>query len=316
MPARAPVHVRLVLPPRSRFVGEALPPGLARALGRADQDAQGGGIETLFDILPRGWPAAAVTRDVDAGDAGDALWVRADPAYVRPDINGARLLAVGEMLGLDAATAETLLTPLRPLFGDAGMPIDAGRPSAWYLRLPSGSPLPAFVSPDEALGADLFDLLPPGPEGRRWRALLSEAQVLLHQHPLNAERQARGLAPVNSVWFWGAGRRPDHVTTPCRVVRTLDATAAAFARHAGAEAAELARWSIPDVDTAWDLRHERRLERLCTGWIEPAVADTLAGGIASLALVWADGARMIVRRSQSMRFWKRPLRALAEHEDA
>ena len=83
---------------------------------------------------------------------------------------------------------------LRPLFGDSGMPIDAPRPARWYLRLMREAKLPSMASPEEALGADLFDHLPEGQEGRRWRALLSEAQVALHQHPLNAQRAGGGQA--------------------------------------------------------------------------------------------------------------------------
>jgi len=305
----------LVLPPRSRFAGDSLPAMVARALGRADASQGSAGVESLFDVLPRGWPAAAVTRQMDAGDASNALWLRADPAYVHPDINGARLLAVGGMLALDAAEAEALLRPLRPLFGDSGMPIDAGRPSAWYLRLPEGAPLPSLASPDEALGADLFDLLPSGPEGRRWRALLSEAQVLLHQSPVNAERQARGLAPVNSVWFWGAGSLPDRVGSEWRSILSPDATVHAFAKAANADARALATWSAPASATAYDLRHERRLDRLCQGWLEPALADMAAGKVATLRLVWGDGLVHELRKSQSLRFWRRPLRALAERDD-
>src|SRR3546814_3716114 len=70
------------------------------------------------------------------------------------------------------------LPALRPLFGDAGFPIDAPHPSRWYLRLPPGAKLPAFAEPDDALGADLFDHLAEGSEGRRWRVLLGEAQVV------------------------------------------------------------------------------------------------------------------------------------------
>lgn len=308
----------LLLPPRARFAGEVLPQAVARMLGRADRSDAAGrtGPERLFELLPVGWPAAAVTRQVDAGDAADATWLRADPAYVRADINGARVLAIGETLGLDAATADALLRPLRPLFGDVGMPIEAGQPSAWYLRLAPGAPLPDFVAPDQALGADLFDAMPQGPEARRWRALLSEAQVLLHHHPVNAERQARGLAPVNSLWFWGAGRLPDRIRTPFAAIHGIDPTVAAFARLAGARSPQLEPWSTPDGPVAYDLRHERRLDRLCAAWIEPALADVARGRIPGLSLAWADGACFDVRRSQRLRFWKRPLRVLAEPDPA
>ncbi|GAB6197467.1 phosphoglycerate mutase [Lysobacter xanthus] len=308
---------RLVLPDPVRFAGEALPPAVASALGRAERGGDARGIEGLFDLLPIGWPAAAVTRQAQSGDAAGATWLRADPAYVRPDINGARLLAVGETLALDAASAESLLEPLRPLFGDVGLPIEAGEPSAWFLRMAADPPpLPAFASPDDALGADLFDQMPQGAEGRRWRALMSEAQVLLHQHPLNAERQARGLAPVNSVWFWGAGRLPDRIAGRVARILSPDPTLHAFAKVAGIEAMPLDAWSPADVDTAYDLRHERRLDRLCAAWLEPVVADVARGAVGAVELHWADGRRFTLRRSQSLRFWKRPLRVLAEHEDA
>lgn len=305
-----------VLPPRSRFAGEALPGDVARTFGRADRGDGDSTIESLFDVLPRGWPAAAVTRQMDVGDAAGATWLRVDPAYVRPDINGARLLAIGETLGLDSETADALLRPLRPLFGDVGMPIEAGRPSAWYLRLGEGAPLPDFVAADDALGGDLFEHMPAGPEGRRWRALLSEAQVLLHQHPLNAERQAKGLIPVNSVWFWGAGRLPDRVTTPFVAIHTPDATLHAFAQMAGARVAPLAPWQATNDDIAYDLRHERSFDRLLSTWLQPALADLASKRLDALDLRWADGARFDVRRSQSLRFWRRPLRVLAEPEPA
>ncbi|WP_187770640.1 phosphoglycerate mutase, partial [Cognatilysobacter lacus] len=256
----------------------------------------------------------AVTRQVEAGDAAGSMWLRADPAYVRPDINGARLLAVGEGVGLDGEEAESLLAPLRPLFGDVGMPIEAGSPSAWYLRLPLGSPLPAFASPDDALGADLFEHMPSGPDGRRWRALLSEAQVTLHQHPVNAQRQARGRVPVNSLWFWGEGKLPDAVTTPFARVHSADSTVLAFAQLARATARPLSPWESGEDDVAFDLRHERRLDRLLAHWIEPALADMASKRLDALSLWWADGERVELRRSQSLRFWRRPLRTLAQHE--
>jgi hypothetical protein len=306
----------LLLPPRARFAGEALPPALGKALGRADGYAGPPGPASLFEVLPRGWPAAAVTRQVERGDASGAQWVRADPAYVRPDINGARLLAIGGVLGLDEASAESLLRALRPVFGDFGMPIEATSPSRWYLRVDPGAPLPRFADPDDALGADLFDHLPPGDVGRRWRALLSDAQVTLHQHPLNAERAASGLAPINSVWFWGAGRLPDHVRTPLGDIASDDEVVAAFAAIAGARHGPVpARWPGPgEGAAAYDLRRSRRLDALCAEWLEPAAADLRRGVLASLDLAFDDGSRFAMRRSQSLRFWRRPLRALIERD--
>lgn len=308
----------LLLPARDRFGAQRLTAGVAKVLGRADRAedksamAGGGQHARVFDILPRGWPVAAVTRQRDAGDAALSAWLRADPAYVQPDINGARLLAYGNALALTPEECGELLRPLRPLFGDTGFIIDAPTPSRWYLRLPRDARVPTFAGPDEALGADLFEHLPEGPEGRRWRALLSEAQVVLHNHPVNAQRAAAGKQPVNSLWFWGASVLPDHVTTACTAVFSDDDAMQAFATMAGAAAMPLPlRWGMAGGDRVFDLRHVRDLALLQSDWIEPLLRDLATGEIATASLVFADGTRFAVRGSQRWRFWRRPLRSIA-----
>ncbi|MCC8363302.1 phosphoglycerate mutase [Lysobacter sp. A6] len=300
-----------LLPARSRFGAQALPPLFAKALGRADRTEGDAGERAQllrhFDLLPRGWPVAAITRAFDANDAPLSAWLRADPAFVRPDINGARLLACGDALRLDQAEADAFVSVLRPLFGDSGMPIDAPRPARWYLRLPREAKLPSMASPEEALGADLFDHLPEGPEGRRWRALLSEAQVALHQHPLNAQRAAAGKPPVNSLWFWGGGVLPDHVTTPHASVRSNEITLRALASIADAGGVDLpARF---DGAGLFDLRSLRDLRALDAEWVEPALSSLKSGTLSSLAIDCEDGAQFTFLRSQRWRFWRKPTKA-------
>ena len=307
----------LLLPARERFGGQPLPEIVARALGRAQHltvELPGERAQLLrhFELLPRGWPVAALTRQLDAGDAFAGAWLRADPAYVRPDINGARLLAAGEVLQLAQEDVDALLPALRPLFGDAGFPIDAPQPSRWYLKLPREAKLPDFAAPDVALGADLFDHLPEGPEGRRWRALLSEAQVVLHNHPWNARRLEEGKLPVNSLWFWGAGVLPDHVTSRHRHVQSDDVLLRALATSAGTPALPLASPFMPPDEGAvlFDLRPLRNFAWLCGDWLEPAVRALEAGGFDNLRLDFEDGSGFLLQRRHRWRFWRRPLREL------
>ena len=63
--------------------------------------------------------------------------------------------------------------------------------------------------------------------------LLNEIQVLLHQHPLNAARRARGLTPVNSLWLWGGGRLPAVSTSKLHGVIGDDLLLRALAARAG-----------------------------------------------------------------------------------
>ena len=104
-------RLTLLLPATSRFAGIALPQVLARALGRADRGVHDAGEDAQlarhFQLVPNRWAHAALTRVVDGGieDASLSGWLRADPAYIRPDINGARLLAIGDSLEHDVAGA-------------------------------------------------------------------------------------------------------------------------------------------------------------------------------------------------------------------
>ena len=305
----------LLLPERARLAEQRLQPELAQWLARGERAVVAGSQRRrVFDVLPRGWPVAAATRQREAGDAAYSAWLRADPVFVQPDMSGARLMAYGEALSLTAQDAEALLQPLKPLFGDTGFPIDAATPSHWYLQLPLGAKLPTFASPDEALGADFFDHLPAGDDGRRWRALLSEAQVVLHNHPCNAQRVAKGLAPVNSLWFWGPGPLPDHVRCDYSQVCSDDEAMQAFAALAGLTPSSLpSRWPAGeggDGHRAFDLRHARDLAGLHVDWFAPVIADLRAGHLDTAILDFADGVRFTLEARQRWRFWRRPLRAL------
>ena len=210
---------------------------LRELLPRADRLADGaagylGGLGELFGGAGHPLPAAALTREFIAGDAAAARWLSADPAWVQPDMSGVRLLACGQ-LQLTLAEAQALAEPLHAVFDEAGMQLELSTPDRWHLRLPPELALPVFAAPEQALGEDLAQHLPPGAEGRRWRVLLNEIQVLLHQHPLNAARRARGLAPVNSLWLWGGGTLPGRLQTALRGVISDDLLLNALAARAG-----------------------------------------------------------------------------------
>jgi hypothetical protein len=277
---------------------------MGRLLARADRLADGEPGERAqllrhFDLLPRGWPMAAITRQRDAGDAVLHQWLRADPAHVRADMTGARVLAIGE-LGLTQDEAQALVAPLRPLFGDLGFQLSAPVPSRWYVAMPVEARLPTFSPPDQVLGDDLFTHLPDGPDGRRWRALLNEAQVLLHNHPVNEARVAAGKPAVNSLCFWGAGRLPDHVRCLYTGLSSPDAELLSLAQLAGIT-------NKADGPQLLDLRQAR-------DW--PAVELRLLPGLRDLGgdevqLDFADGARFSLKSAQRWRFWRRALARLA-----
>ena len=311
LPTRYPSRMstlHLLLPPLARGIespvladwrryGDRLP---STAPGRAAQLA----VIARWDGVAL--PVAALTRETLHGDAGDGLWLCADPAWVQPDLTGVRLIRCGT-LALDASEAAELAAPLRPLFGDQGLLLELSTPTRWHLRALPGTVLPDFAPPEAVLGADLLVHLPAGREARRWRALLTEAQVILHQHPRNAGRRAAGLPPVSSLWFWGGGALPAWVECACTQVVGEDPVLQALARRAGSGA--MAR---PEVDT-FDV-HEGDAVGLDLADLAPDVlapwllrVDALLrrGRLTSLQVTGADGERVQVRRWHRWRFWRR-----------
>lgn len=295
----------LLLPARSRFAVAALPDDVARALGRATTSRGDAGERAQllrhFTVAAPHWPVAALTRQRDVGDAAGACWLRADPACMVPDMHGARMMGHGETLRPSLADTLALLPVLQPLFADAGFALDAPDPSRWYLRLPIGTELPEFDSPDEVLGDDLFSHLPPGEAGRRWRALMTEAQVLLHTHSWNQQRAAQGQQPINSLWFWGGGVMPVSVATPHAQVRSRDALLQGLAQAAG-----VAVDGEQSVDALVDLRQLRSLQQLGNDAIRPLLAALKRGELQRLVLDFEDGLQFQLDRGQRWQFWKKP----------
>lgn len=275
-------------------------------LPRADRLPDGGvgylgGLGDHFPGVDADVPAAAITREFLAGDAAGGIWLSADPAWVQPDMNGVRLLACGQMQ-LRIEEAQALAEPLRPVFDEAGMQLEISTPDHWHLRLPGDTPLPGFAAPEQALGEDLAQHLPQGAEGRRWRVLLNDVQVLLHQHPLNARRQARGKAPVNSLWLWGGGRLPDALPGNVLGVVSDDLLLRALAARAGLAQQSRTAEAIVAGGAGWliDLQDLPAHEIASRWW--PALLPLL--GRQSVVLHFASGERWRHKPLHRWRFWR------------
>jgi len=70
-----------------------------------------------------------------------------------------------------------------------------------------------FTPPHDITGQEISSyLLRNSDSEKRILFLMDESQRILKDHPVNLERQAKGLRPANSIWLWGQGRSPRMVT--------------------------------------------------------------------------------------------------------
>lgn len=292
-----------------------------------------------FEVEQReDWPVAPLTAAVDGLPAESGWWLRADPVHLQLQRNHTRLLAA-PALALDAQEAAALAETLNRHFSGEGHQLVAPHPARWYFRQDETIGLAAPVH-----GALAGRPLPRNPlagsRASHWHRVLTEAQMLLHEHPVNQTREARGLPPANSLLLWGGGRKP---AVPGRHFTQLwshDALAIALAVQAGAEhqeaPASAALWlgQRPDPSSRHLLiidrahlaaRYEgteawlRVLAMLEERWFAPLYGTLGHRGLEELVIV-ATGPdlclRCTLRPADKLKFWRRPpsWQALAQQD--
>lgn len=65
-----------------------------------------------------------------------------------------------------------------------------------------------LIPPHDISGKKVTDYLPEGKEGFKVSQMMEKSFKILVDHPVNKKRIERGLNPANSIWIWGAGRKP------------------------------------------------------------------------------------------------------------
>jgi hypothetical protein len=217
-PADAPVAMRTLRLPL-----------LERWLARADarREAHSGTAWLLEQWgLDAAAPVAALTLAADGGPR-EGCWLRADPVHQRVD-RDALVLHDAAVLALTAEEADAAIATLNDFFAADGLEFIAPAAGRWYVRVPADE-MPRTVSLDDAVGRNPFGMLPTGGTRLKWRAIFSEAQMLLSGLPLNAVRESEGRPALNALWFWGEGEWPSTLSRPFGWVAADDVVARSLA---------------------------------------------------------------------------------------
>jgi hypothetical protein len=329
-------------------------PALALLLARARRTAmlasdadrwwlQVFGVEAQHD-----YPAAAYARRGESAQAGeghrgadDAPWMRVDPVHLKLERDQLVLLD-DEALQLSADEAQALAASVAAHFHDH-FSLEVLASARWYAR-PRAPTRIRSVSTRAVRGRGIAAWMPQGEDAVLWHSVMNEAQMLLHDHPVNEAREARGALPVNSLWFWGAGRHRPLSPRPAQSAFGNDPLLRGLAREAGMSAAGLpldaTQWlaSAPQNGIAWfaldalsaaadygdSARWLTQLARLERDWFAPLLAALRSGRIGMITLdipVMDDGGESAVQSLRCevssldlKRFWRRvkPLAAIAE----
>ncbi len=286
------------------------------------------GLLQLFGIATspeQSLPVAPFTRRVDAEKSANCVVMRADPVFLQADRH--RLVMLGHAeLALTTQQASQLAQEINTHFKDAGWRLQALQPERWYIEL-DAEPVLVTTPPSRVLEQDVNDFLPQGKDGGYWRGVMNEIQMLLHDHPVNLDRESHAQPPVNSLWLWGNGKLP---AQPSAASARWDTTFGG-----GPLAKGLAQWS----GTEWSARPEDAPALLATlsagrglilfedvwrkwrefdvygglewwrhfqsHWLEPLLMAVRSGRIEKLQLIGGLGSCFSLSRAEGRRWWKR-----------
>lgn len=259
------------------------------------------------------WPVAPLL----AAAAGHATgyWLCADPASLAADRDRVLLMPPPELSDTESRELFALLRAHVEADGIRALWIDAGR---WCLGVERAPDL-RCGDPALATGRDAGRYMPAGADAAPWLRLLTEVQMLLHDHAVNQGREARGEPAVNSLWLWGGGTLPIAGPVDFAVACGTDALLRALAQRAGAaqlalgaSAAETlerhAHGSLLIAPDAALPMHDADTSAWVRDWLDPAWAALGAGLIDAVVLVGplAGGvAEIRLARSARWKFWRR-----------
>jgi hypothetical protein len=279
-------------------------------------------------------PLAPFMLLADGGDPGDKLWACIEPVHVR--IAHDHLVLIDPAtLGVRTEEARALLDAARPVVEDLGVSVQAPTPLRWYITGDGFGAL-AGASPLRATGRNIEIWLPhdagTGERSRPWMKLQNEVQMAWFEHPLNVERESRGLPAINSIWLHGQGvMRPvtgsfTHVmsdaaatrglalasgVTPAAPPDSFDALLNGFTE--GSTLVELDPFSAPFIEQDW-ARWNDALKALEAAWFAPALRALKDGSLGKLGLTLCGdtgSVTLTVTRNDLRKFWRRrPIAAL------
>lgn len=321
------LHLILQLPeglgPESWEDATTVLPSLRKLLARGRPvPAPPGASEALCQALglarQQDWPVAPLGAKAAGLDADNSYWLRLDPVHLDVSMHGLFLRAEQVM---DEAEAAALHAVLAPILAAHGLEVFPGSDGALLVRCPT--PLRLMTTPlDIVAERQPTRFLPTGEDAALLTRLLNEAQMALHEHPLNQARATAGRLPINSLWPWGGGK----LELPARCMDAAWGNAPLL--RTMATALEIAHSPLPGgLDQvvgqlikqgsdrglvllqigAADGKAEQgvSVQSLERNWLRPLLSAQRLGRLRSARLSLAGGARqaVVLRRIDAWRFW-------------
>lgn len=262
----------------------------------------------LHDVADK-YPSAAVIRTGLSGERADGFWLRAQPIHFAAGLDRLTTVPLRGHARLSIAEREWLTPTFVDHLQSAGFELHDGADGEWLLR--SEAPLQVqTVTPEFAAANPAEDILPRGRDAGGLRRLMTELQMLLHEHPVNTQRQLRGLPALNAIWVHGEGMLSDLSVTSLPaacgddvylrgIYRLHDRPVKSRPTDVTALLTQVSGPTVAVIDVT-------NAETFEAQWLAPLSRALLSGAIAKLTVMF-DGWQVVTNRAAMFKLWRRDL---------
>ncbi len=267
------------------------------------------------------WPVAAILTQAHEKQDPDMYWICADPVHLAIDRDNLELQPQSQ-LRLSESESLAFFASLEAHFAATGLRLAHVGTGRWCIGMPRR---PHLVTSDLELveGRNVNDVLPSGQDSSAWQRYVTEAQMILHDHPVNAERESRGAPVVNSLWLWGGGVVPE-ASASFDTMSVSHSLLREIGKLSGARVSGTPDEGIDFCDVGNNLAEfhgdpisddDDVVARLESSWMEPAWQALRTGKLDKVTLVMRLSGAILecsCDRQARRRFWKRrrPLSAI------
>jgi hypothetical protein len=258
---------------------------------------------TALSLEARRYPSAAISAASEWG-ADDGSWLHVEPVHLAVSRDGLALQIIPTWTQVELAMLEPAL---KKHCEQAGFEWRRSGEQVW-LRCDESLRVET-VAPQAAALHGLRGAQAEGADAKRIVQLGTELQMLLHEHPTQQQRSARGQLPINALWLWGTGQHTPQSLATLPLLWSDERYVRGLARLCGSECRPL-----PDSLTTVS-EQARHHDTIVIAQIDSAVHveqrwfaplhQALRSGVWRSARVYLDDFYFEIERSQLWRVWRR-----------
>lgn len=224
----------------------------------------------------------------------EGFWFLLQPVHIHV-ARDHLVLTDTERLDIRPEESEAFFAIATEVAQEYGLTLQYGNAQQWFVRADQWRELRTCTSA-AASGHNIDIWMPRGDGERQWRQFQNEVQMRWHDHPLNQEREMRGLRTVNSVWI------------SCGADRLLPSfrTSAIWNGNAASDYQDtilIDTLSSHALNSDWGMWLEQ-MQTIDQQLFAPLLADIRSGKWQTVTILISDSRRLCELRCRKVPGWK------------